>query len=161
MTGTGGMREFDRAMKEAGATILGPLGAGDVASKFITGSGSNLALSGFFDTFYHIDGYVIKVKKNPIFDIGAVAMGSPLHPESGLPLESYRMVFIDDNDVDGQPNIQHVAQKGRIFQDGVIQGLTPMPKTLEVMLGITGGSKYLSSDQDKSAYTRIALTYSV
>lgn len=156
MTGTGGFREFDRCMKEAGATILGPLGAGDVASKFITGSGSNLALGGFFDTFYHIDGYVIKVKKNPIFDTGRVAMGSPLHPESGLPLESYRMVFLDDNDVDGQPNIQHVAQKGRIYIDGVIQGLTPMPKGLEVMLGISGGSKYLSTDQDKSAYTRMS-----
>jgi hypothetical protein len=36
-----------------------------------------------------------------------------------------------------------------------IKGLTPMPKGLEVMMGITGGDKYLSTDQDKSAYTRM------
>jgi len=74
MTGTGGFREFDRCMKEAGATLLGPFGAGDIASKFVSGTGYNLALGGFFDQFYHIDGYTIKVKKNPIFDTGRVAV---------------------------------------------------------------------------------------
>lgn len=128
MTGTGGLREFDRAMKEAGATIIGALGAGDIASKFVTGTGYNLALGGFFDKFYHIDGYTIKVKLNPVFNTGRAAMVGPLHPESGLPLESYRMVFIDDSDIDGQPNIQFVCQKGRRQLDGVIKGLTPMPK---------------------------------
>jgi hypothetical protein len=156
MTGTGGFREFDRAMKEAGATLLGPFGAGDIASKFVTGTGRNLALGGFFDQFYHIDGYTIKVKKNPIFDIGRVANASMKHPESGLPLESYRMVFLDDSDVDGQPNIMHVAQKGRSFLDGVIPGLAPMPKSVQLLVNATGqqGTKFLTTDQDKSAYTR-------
>ena len=156
MTGTGGFREFDRCMKEAGATLLGPFGAGDIASKFVTGTGYNLALGGFFDQFYHIDGYTIKVKKNPIFDTGRVALGSPKHPESGLPLESYRMVFLDDSDVDGTPNITHVAQKGRAYMDGVIKGLTPMPKSVSILTGggTNEGSKLLSTDQDKSAYTR-------
>jgi len=157
MTGTGGYREFDRAMKDAGAQILGPLGAGDIASRFVTGTGRNLALGGFFDTFYHIDGYTIKVKKNPIFDVGRVAIASPKHPETGLPLESYRMVFLDDSDIDGQPNIMHVAQKGRSFIDGVIPGLTPMPKSLQILSGNSGmqASKLLATDQDKSAYTRM------
>lgn len=156
MTGTGGFREFDRAMKDAGATLVGPFGAGDIASKFVTGTGHNLALGGFFDTFYHIDGYTIKVKKNPVFDMGRVAMASPKHPESGLPLESYRMVFLDDSDIDGQPNIMHVAQKGRAFMDGVIPGLTPMPKSLQILSGNSGmqASKLLATDQDKSSYTR-------
>jgi len=157
MTGTGGMREFDRAMKDAGATIIGPFGAGDVASKFITGSGNNLALGGFFDTFYHIDGYVVKVKLNQVFNTGRVALASPLHPESGLPLESYRMVFIDDSEVDGQPNIQHVAQKGRSFIDGVIPGLTPPPRSLQILSSNSGSvaSKILATDMDKSSYVRM------
>lgn len=157
MTGTGGTREFDRAMREAGVAKIGPLGAGDIASKFITGTGYNLALGGYFDTFYHIDGYLIKVKKNPVFDFGRVALASPLHPQSGLPLESYRMVFLDDSDVDGSPNIVHVAQKGRSFLDGVVKGLTPMPRSLEILLGSSGGqaSKSLSTEQDKSSYTRM------
>jgi len=157
MTGTGGMREFDRAMKDAGATIIGPFGAGDVASKFVTGTGHNLALGGFFDTFYHIDGYVVKVKKNPVFDIGRVALASPLHPESGLPLESYRMVFLDDSDVDGQPNIQHVSQKGRSYIHGVIKGLTPVPRSLNILSGNVTGTQAvdLATDIDKSSYVRM------
>ena len=157
MTGTGGLREFDRAMKEAGATFIGALGAGDIASKFVTGTGRELALGGFFDKFYHIDGYTIKVKLNPVFNTGRAAMVGPLHPESGLPLASYRMVFLDDSDIDGQPNIQFVCQKGRRQLDGVIKGLTPMPKSLSIMLnGSSGSDKVVSTDQDKSSYTRLA-----
>lgn len=156
MTGTGGLREFDRAMKDAGATLMGPLGAGDVASKFITGTGRELALGGFFDKFYHIDGYTIKVKLNPVFNTGRAAMVGPAHPESGLPLESYRMVFLDDSDVDGQPNIQFVTQKGRSQIDGIIKGMAPMPKSLSIMAGNVGDSgKYVVTDQDKSSYTRL------
>lgn len=157
MGGTGGRREFHRAMMEAGATILGPLGAGDIASKFVTGTGRNLALGGFFDSFYHVDGYTIKFKYNQAFDNGRVAMASPLHPESGLPLESYRLVFLDDSDVDGQPNIQHVAQKGRSFIQAVQKGLTPTPRSVSIIQGLGGNvdSGLVSTDQDKSSYYRM------
>jgi hypothetical protein len=162
-TGRGGMRAFDKAIRKAGGQVLSALGgAGNVADKFISGTGYHLALGGFFDTFYHIDGYVIKVKHNPIFDMGKVAMaqqaGGYVHPETGWPLESYRMVFIDDNDYDGQPNIQHVAQTGRAFKHGVIAGLTDMPRSLKIMKGefnlSSEEAQLLSTDQDKSAYTR-------
>lgn len=158
MGGTGARREFHRAVMGAGGKILTNLGgAGDIGSKFITGSGYNLALGGYFDTIYHIDGYTIKFKYNAVFDHGRVAMVSPKHPKSGLPLESYRMVFIDDADVEGQPNIQHVAQKGRSFMHGVIKGLTPMPRSLRIMNGLDDkdiNSNLLSTDMDKSSYTR-------
>lgn len=154
-TGKGGMREIDRAMKAAGAKLLTDFSG--IADKFVSGTGRELMLGGFFNGFYHIDGYTIKVKHNPVFDLGKVAAVSPRHPESGLPLESYRMVFIDDNDANGQPNIQHVAQKGRSFLDGVVKGLTPMPKSLEIKGGFSSdlNSALLSTDQDKSAYTRL------
>lgn len=160
--GAGARRVFHKAIMAAGGTVLNGF-IGTVAEKFVTGTGYNLALGGYFDTFYHIDGYVIKFKHNPVFDMGQVAMaqqaGGYTHPETGWPLESYRMVFIDDNDYDGQPNIQHVAQKGRAFQHGVIAGLTNMPKSLQVMTGsfnLTNENKaqLLSTDIDKSAYTR-------
>jgi hypothetical protein len=155
-TGTGGRREFHRAMMKQGATFLQDFGM--VADKFVSGSGRSLTLGGFFDGFYHIDGYVIKLKYNPIFDRGKIAQVSPKHPESGLPLESYRMVFIDDNDYDGQPNIQHVAQKGRSFLDGVVPGLNPAPKSVNIISGNAGGqaSKILSTEQDKSSYHRFS-----
>lgn len=160
-TGRGGMREFDAAMKAGGITrqiIAG--GAGNVADKFIQGSNYDLISTGFFDTMYHIDGYVIKVKHNPIFDYGRRAVKSPLHPETGFPLESYRMVFIDDGMFDGEPNLQFVAEKGRRMLHGVVAGMTPMPKQYKIISGISninqGDLALLSSDVDASSYHRFA-----
>lgn len=156
-TGRGGIREFDRAMKDyVGAAKI--VNYNDVQEKFIVGSGRNLGITGFYDHFYHIDGYLIKVKHNPIFDYGKRALKSPLHPETGFPLESYRMVFLDDSNYDGQPNIQYVYEEGREFQHGVVAGLTPMPKSLNIMGGfnLEGNTlALLSSDQDKSSYHRL------
>ena len=163
--GRGAIRAFDRAIKKAGGhmDIVGH-GGGNVADKFISGTGSHLAAGGFYDSFYHIDGYTVKVKHNPVFDQGKVAIAQQAagytHPETGWPLESYRMVFIDDNDYDGQPNIQHVAQKGNAFKHGVIAGLTNMPKSLQVMNGTFNldnetKATLLATDVDKSAYTRM------
>lgn len=158
-TGTGGKREFHQMIMAAGATLLGGFGNGNVADKFVTGTGYNLALGGYFDTIYHIDGVVIKVKYNHLFDHGRVAQASDLHPESGLPLESYRMVFIDDSDQDGVPNIQLVSQKGRAFLHGIVPGLTPIPRSLEILGGFDLTNKeaaqVISTDQDKSGYTRL------
>jgi hypothetical protein len=158
MTGTGGMREFDRAMKEAGAKLLTDFTG--VADKFLTGNNYNLMLGGFFDGFYHIDGYMIKVKHNPVYDAGQVAQASRKHPESGLPIESYRMTFLDDNDYDGQVNIQHVNQKGRRFLHGVVGGLTDAPPSIKAMSGqfnvADGELKQLSTDVDRSSYTRMS-----
>ena len=163
MTGTGGFREFNRAMLQAGATLLGNagFGGGNIADKFVSGSGYNLALGGFFDTMWHVDGYLIKVKKVPLFDSGKVAQASPLHPLSGLPLESYRMVFIDDNDNDGQPNIMHVGQKNRLYTQAIIKGLAPIPRGILSMAGssskeIESSLINAASDEDASQYTRLA-----
>lgn len=158
MTGRGGMREFHNMAVAAGGQLLNNFGM--VADKFVTGTGYNLALGGYFTSIYHIDGYYITVKHNPVFDTGRIAQASPKHPESGLPLESYRMVFLDTNDVDGQPNIQHVAQKGRSFLHGVVAGLTPMPRSLRIAGGFSPeaneAAALMSTDQDKSLYTRFA-----
>jgi hypothetical protein len=163
-TGKGGMRAFDAAIKAAGGTILQNLGSvSDIGSKFVSGTGYHLALGGYFDQLYHIDGYYVKVKHNPIFDMGRVAMaqqaGGYVHPLTGWPLESYRMVFIDDADYDGQPNIQHVAQKGRSFLHGIIPGLTQLPRSLQAMNGTFNIDKettaaMLATDVDESSYTR-------
>lgn len=155
-TGRGGMREFDAAMKEAGITQLA---LGDIGDKFVGGSGYNLMSMGFFDSFYHIDGYYIKVKHNPIFDYGRRAIKSPLHPETGYPLESYRMVFIDDGDFDGEPNLQLVSEKGRRFLHGVIPGMSPLPRQYSILSGVgnlsSGNLAHINSDVDRSSYHRL------
>jgi hypothetical protein len=124
-TGIGGLEEFDSAMKEevsSGAYIKNT----DPQS-FIGGTGRNLSLGGFFTSYEHIDGHTITVRHLPLFDHGARALNSAKHPVTGLPLESYRMVFLDMSVYDGQPNISMVTRKGRELLRWAVAGST-IPK---------------------------------
>lgn len=109
-TGIGGAREFDRALKTyyGGNQFLQT-----TQPTFITGSGRNLGITGYFTSYDHIDGHRINVVKSPLFDHGPVAQASRKHPASGLPLESYRMTFVDQSTYDGENNLQMVNKKGR------------------------------------------------
>jgi hypothetical protein len=154
-TGLGGLKDFDDAMKAQGKQLLNDFTG--VADKFVSGSMNELMLGGFFKGFYHIDGYIIKVKHNPIQDYGKVALAAAKHPETGYSLESHRLTFVDDNDYDGQPNIQHVSQEGRSFLHGVVAGMTPLPKSLKIMGGFNLSAdqvQLLSTEVDKSSYHR-------
>lgn len=108
-TGIGGLEEFDNAMKEdiAGRSYMQLDG-----SQFVTGSGANLQLGGFFTSYKHIDGHVITVRHLPLFDNGPFAIASEFHPITGLPLESYRMIFLDMSVYDGQANVRMVKKAG-------------------------------------------------
>lgn len=108
-TGIGGLEEFDKAMKEdiAGRSYMQLDG-----SQFVTGSGANLQLGGFFTSYKHIDGHTITVRHLPLFDNGPFALASELHPLTGLPLESYRMLFLDMSVYDGQANVRMVRKLG-------------------------------------------------
>jgi len=109
-TGIGGAREFDKALRNyySGNAFLQT-----TESKFITGSGRNLGITGYFNSYEHIDGHRVNVVKVPLFDHGPVAQASKKHPESGLPLESYRMTFVDQSSYDGENNLQMINKKGR------------------------------------------------
>ena len=111
-TGTGGAREFDEALKNhfQGATGSWKVGG---ENRFITGSGRSLGMSGYFTSYEHIDGHTINVVKLPMFDHGAVAQARAKHPVTGYSLESYRMVFVDQSNYDGQSNLQMISKKGR------------------------------------------------
>lgn len=109
-TGVGGAREFDKALRSyySGNSYLQT-----TESKFITGSGRSLGISGYFTSYDHIDGHRVNVVKVPLFDHGPVAQASKKHPETGLPLESYRMTFVDQSSYDGENNLQMINKKGR------------------------------------------------
>lgn len=112
-TGTGGMEEFDNAMKEEvknnNYIVL-------TEGKFISGSGSDLTLGAYFKTYRHVDGHTITVRKLPQFDKGPVADVRPKHPKTNLSLESYRMVFLDQSMVEGESNVVQVRRKNREFK---------------------------------------------
>ena len=154
-TGKGGFREMDRAMKEEGLKLLQDWGF--VANKFIQGEGDSLMLNGFFDGFYHIDGYVVKLKYNPIFDYGRRAMKSDRHPETGLPVESYRMVFLDDNTYNGQNNINYVSLEGENFQHAIVAGMTDPPPGMGAgIASISSASAPMrASDINEGSYHRM------
>lgn len=155
-TGRGGIREFHRAVKEGLGEQI-PMNIVLEGSKFITGEGRNLALTGFFDAFYHIDGFYVKVKHNPLFDLGVQGLASAEHPD-GLPLESYRMVFIDDAPQEGRPNLTYVSHKGIPEQHGCIRGLTDVPKSVKALNATSVASSQapqISSEINEGSYHRL------
>jgi len=109
-TGIGGAREFDKAMR---AYYGNNSYLQTTEPKFITGSGRSLGITGYFNSYEHVDGHRVNVVKVPLMDHGPVAQASAKHPESGLPLESYRMTFVDQSSYDGENNLQMINKKGR------------------------------------------------
>ena len=84
-TGTGGAREFDEALKSHFSGNTWKVGG---ENRFITGSGRSLGLTGYFNSYEHVDGHVVNVVKLPLFDHGAVAQARSKHPVTGYSLES-------------------------------------------------------------------------
>jgi hypothetical protein len=121
-TGTGGREEFDNAMKSdltaAGYTMT------DGNGLFVKGQGRDLVLGGFFTAYEHVDGHVIRVHHNSMLDTGPRAQNSPKHPRTGLPLESYRMLFVDNSMYDGERNLLMVTQKNRSMLRWAVAGST-------------------------------------
>lgn len=123
-TGIGGAEEFSNALKaEANASGYTATAEG----KFIGGEGRALKLTGYFTTYEHIDGHTINVVKAPMFDHGPVATARRKHPRTGLSLESYRMVFVDQSNYDGQANLVMVNRKNREMKRWAVAGST-VPK---------------------------------
>tara|TARA_Y100000289_G_scaffold63454_1_gene73996 strand:- start:570 stop:1979 length:1410 start_codon:yes stop_codon:yes gene_type:complete len=118
-TGTGGMREFDEALKNHFSTNTFKVGG---ENRFITGTGRSLGLTGYFTTYEHVDGHVVNVVKHDMFDHGPVAQARAKHPVTGYSLESYRMVFVDNSNYDGQANIQMINKKGREYLRWAVAG---------------------------------------
>lgn len=139
-TGTGGRDAFDQAMK---ADLLGQGYIKLTDNKFVTGSGRNLRLGGYFDTYEHVDGYVINVVTNRLYDDGPASKGL-FHPKTGLPLESYRMTFVDTSVYDGQSNLVMISKKGRSMVRGLVKGMN------EVSQGFAGND-VISTDKDASS----------
>jgi len=129
MTGLGGIDEFDLAMKEHLNNDV-QYAWNTTNDKVVEGSGANMSINGFFSKVYFIGGYNVTVVRNPVFDYGRRAVKSEKHPITGLPLESYRMVFLDSSNYDGEANIKYVHEKGREYDQKIIKGIAALPMSL-------------------------------
>lgn len=155
-TGRLGIRMFDKMAKAERLELLGTFGY--VSDKFIEGTGRNLASTGFFNKLYHVDGYVIKVVHNPVFDYGKYAQISERDPATGLPKESGRMVFIDNSPVNGMSNIQFLTlDKQPGFMHSYVLGATDAPPSLKAAKAGSvsdGAAPMRSHDVSEGSYAR-------
>lgn len=160
-TGTLGRRFFDAAMKREGISMMGISGFTGSSEKFITGSNYSLMLGGYFDGVYLIDGWVIKIKVVDTFD-NSIISNSPLDPKTQLPIESARMILVDDGDCEGESNLQLIVGKGyNPYKDGIKSGMNDVPMSIKLMASKNelqkggGGVKEVSTDLEESTYMRI------
>jgi len=100
------LREFDRVLRDkaSGYTFMDH-------SFFVSGSGQNLELGGQFTTYRGLNGISLTLKHLPILD--DTIHNRKLHPVSGKPLESYKMIILDAGMRDGEPNLRKVVRKDR------------------------------------------------
>lgn len=140
-TGLGGMEEFDKGMKQEIANGSYIKNTPDTA--FMRGGTASMEFGGFFTSYRHIDGHVITVRHLPLFDHGSRALNSPKHPVTGLPLESYRMIFLDQSTYDGQSNVSMVTRKGREMVRWAVAGAS-IPKGFS-------GNALRATDKDGSS----------
>jgi hypothetical protein len=159
-TGTLGFRLWDAAMKREGYSMFGISGFTGVADKFVSGTNSSLMLGGYFDGFYSIDGWIIKVKKVSTFD--TLVANSPLDRVSQLPLNSARMVIIDDGDCEGESNLQLLIGKNyNPYKDGIKEGMNNIPPSIQTLSKknqlekSSSGVKSVTTDLEESTYMRI------
>lgn len=106
LSGEMGLREFDRVLRDkaSGYTLMDH-------SFFITGSGQQLTLGGQFVTYKGLNGITLTLKHLPILD--DVIHNRKLHPVSGKPLESYRILIVDTSMRDGEANLRKIVRKDR------------------------------------------------
>lgn len=114
--GRGFMDLFDQAMKASASNFT------LVDSKFITGSGSELTLGGQFKTYIGLNGDQITLKELPLYN--NVVRNRQLHPETGLPAESYKATFLNFKlNSKGESNVMKVYTPGREMVSSYVEGL--------------------------------------
>jgi hypothetical protein len=102
----------EMAIKELDRVIRGKATSYSlIDTHFVSGSGQDLILGGQFTTYKMLNGVVLTIKHFPPFD--NTYHNRKKHPITGMPTESYRILFINDNTFDGEPNIMKVVRKGR------------------------------------------------
>lgn len=105
LTGKMGIREFNRAIiakqKDLGVTVTN-------AGTFITGTGSELKLTGHYKSVEFLNGVSLTVKEFSPYD--DKVRNRQLHPVTGKPIESYRFTILNFGTVKDKANIRKVAK---------------------------------------------------
>lgn len=119
--GKWGLEVLDSSMKNSNMFVIT---ASDTGKMFTKETNTGLRLGNYFTSYQHMDGHVIHFKHLPFLDEGGYADTSGRHPQTGAPMSSYEMYFVDMSVYDGQPNIAMTYQEGRKEIRGIHQGMT-------------------------------------
>lgn len=100
--GRGALDEFNTAMRQSiqAARIID--------THIVSRNGMNLKFGSDFVTYQGLLNTEITLVYNPIFD--DPVHNREIHPKTGLPKESYRLVILDFSDYAGEPNISLCAK---------------------------------------------------
>ena len=120
LTGMMGMREFNKAMKNyARGNNITVTDNGT----FITGSGADLSIDGYFSKVKFMNGISLTMKEFPPYD--DVSRNRQVHPISQKPIESYRITIINfGTDGEGGTNICKMALKDSEMSMWTVAGST-------------------------------------
>ena len=146
--GRGGIEDFDMAIREDVKTegFITPLG-----EKMIGEEGGGLTYGKYFRKYKTIDGHTVTCVHLPFLDKSPIAETAKanglIHPRTGLPMTSHKLMFIDNSVYNGNRNVRMVRMKGQSYLVGVLKGLTPIPPSWGSV-----PSNSISTDIDKSQY---------
>ena len=135
-TGIGGAREFDKASVTTTLKVLVLLQATPGQRGYLTTTESKFIQAAVVtqDGLLHI----IRLHRwSPCERCeGSIVRSGPCsntkHPETGLPLESYRMTFVDQSSYDGENNLQMISRKkGREMLRWCVAGSVVPKETTE------------------------------
>lgn len=148
--GQGAIREFHKALSnDANAkSYYEAIGAKEVREYK---GDLYLEYGSYFRSYRDIEGRILTVVHNKLFDHGARAQADRANGRmiNGFPLESYNMVFLDHGvNNNGERNIIIVAEEGREFINNVYKGMSPIPAIWKVGLP----SNIISTRRDISSY---------
>jgi hypothetical protein len=117
-TGSGGLIAFDQAIRNAVAGLNVVEGAFFINKK----TGNELSFGSQFTTYKGFLNTEFTVVYHPMFDDTSIF--TELHPITGLPMQSYKMYFLDFSDYDGSPNIQMVTRGAKGENRSLVQWFT-------------------------------------
>lgn len=146
--GKGFIQDFDDMIKRDAKAegFMTPLG-----DKMISEIEGGLSYGKYFRQYKTPDGHIITLKTLPFLTTGTLGendrANGNIHPRTGLPMSSHQAFLIDMSTYDGVRNIRKVRQKGQIYHQGVLKGLTPIPASWG-----TVPTNSISTTVDKSSY---------
>lgn len=157
VTGYGGMMEFNKAMQAQlkANTVLMTTNTG----LFVTGSGQNLTyVSPMFTRYEGLFGLNVTLVINPIFN-DKTLFGGQLHPKTGWPLESYKLVVLDYSMYGGESNIALMSKGGNGIDRSMLQWYVAGAQTPETgPQGSDSGAKSIMRSNALDGWTVHYLT---